>query len=40
MLLDDSVTSQYCFGTDTLVTDDAGLSQISYIDFAAGCGGK
>lgn len=35
MLLDNDRRSQYRFGTDTLVIDDAGLSQISYTDFAA-----
>ena len=35
MLLDNDRRSQYRFGTDTLVTDAAGMSQISYTDFAA-----
>lgn len=35
MLVEDERKSQYSFGTDTLVTDDTGISQISYADFAA-----
>lgn len=35
MLLNDDTTGRYRFGTDTLVTNDAGESRISYADFAA-----
>ncbi len=35
MLLPDQRSAEYAFGTDTLVTDAAGDSQISYTDFAA-----
>lgn len=35
MLVNDGRKGQYDFGTDTLVTDDAGDSQISYADFAS-----
>lgn len=35
MLISNDITRPYAFGTDTLVTDNAGLSQISYADFAA-----
>lgn len=35
LLTEGPQTGQYIFGTDTLLTDDAGVSQISFADFGA-----